>query len=38
MNRLQHKNTINNIQGNVSPLQTSYSTKGDPEDFNIAEA
>ena len=38
MPRCQCKNTINNSQGNMTPLQPSYPTMVRSEYFNTAEA
>ena len=38
MPRCQHKNTINNSQDNMSPLEPSNPTTAGPEYSNIAEA
>ena len=37
MPRCQHKNTVNNRQGNMSPPKPSYPTTGTPEYSNATE-
>ena len=36
--RHQSRNTVNNIVGNMSPLESSYLTTASPENYNTEEA